>query len=93
MTNNSSESVSISPLSHLELAFPRIAETLCKAWGTAEIDAYLQSLMIDKRSTRIGFPAEIVEELMLLDGLLWELSEKRQRFLNTPDDADFSFGR
>ena len=60
---------------------------------TPDIEQHLQTLLIDNRSTRQGFPPEIVEELMLLDGLLWALSEKRQRFLNTPDDADFSFGR
>ena len=92
MTNDAHQSEPVTQLSDLELDFPRIAEALCNAWITPEIEPYLQSLMIDQRNTRIGFPAEIVEELMLLDGLLWELSEKRQRFLNTPDDADFSFG-
>jgi hypothetical protein len=93
MSNDAHQSESDTQLSHLELDFPRIAEAVCKVWGTAEIEPYLQSLMIDKRSTRIGFPAEIVEELMLLDGQLWELSDTRKRFLNTPDDADFAFGR
>lgn len=93
MTNDTHQSESVTPLSHLEPGFPRVAVGLCKAWLTPDIEQHLQTLLIDNRSTRQGFPPEIVEELMLLDGLLWALSEKRQRFLNTPDDADFSFGR
>jgi hypothetical protein len=93
MAHDTNQINTASTASSLEALFPRIAAALCDAWNTPEIEQHLQALLIDNRSTRLGFPAEVIEELMSLDGLLWELSDKRKRFLNTPDDADFSFGR
>ena len=80
------------PLSHLENQFPHIAQALTEKWGTPDIDAYLSNLMMDNRGTRKGFPSEVAEELMLIDTILWELSDTRKRFLPTPDNSGFSFG-
>lgn len=78
--------------SHLENLFPRIAQALTEKWGTPDVEAYLAEIMMDKRGTRKGFPSEVLEELMLIDTILWELSDTRKRFLPTPDDSDFAFG-
>ncbi|BBP03928.1 hypothetical protein TPL01_27870 [Sulfuriferula plumbiphila] len=78
--------------SHLENLFPRIAQALTEKWGTPDVETYLADLMIDNRGTRKGFPFEVVEELILIDTILWELSDTRKRFLSTADDSDFAFG-
>lgn len=78
--------------SHLENQFPHIARALTEKWGTPDVQAYLVDLMMDNRGTRKGFPPEVLEELMLIDTILWELSDTRKRFLSAPDDSDFAFG-
>lgn len=78
--------------SHLENLFPHIAQALTEKWGTPDAETYLADLMLDKRGSRKGFPPEVAEELMLIDTILWELSDTRKRFLSTPDDSDFAFG-
>lgn len=78
--------------SHLENQFPHIAQKLSEKWGTPDAESYLANLMVDQRGSRQGFPSNVAEELMLLDAILWELSDTRKRFLPTPDDSSFSFG-
>lgn len=78
--------------SHLENQFPYIAQKLSEKWGTPDVEPYLANLMVDHRGSRQGFPSDVAEELMLLDTILWELSDTRKRFLPTPDDSSFSFG-
>lgn len=76
---------------NLENLFPRIAQALTEKWDKPELETYLADLLMDNRGARQGFPAAVVEELMLIDAILWELSDQRKRFLPIPDDADFMF--
>jgi len=77
--------------SHLENQFPHIAQKLTEKWGTPDVETYLANLMVDQRGSRQGFPSDVAEELMLLDTILWELSDTRKLFLSTPEDSNFSF--
>lgn len=79
-------------LSHLENQFPHIAQALVAKWGTPDVEIYLANLMVDSRGTRQGFPSAVAEELMLIDTVLWELSDTRKQFLSTQEDSNFSFG-
>ena len=69
MAHDTSQADTASTASSLEALFPRITAALCDAWNTPEIEQHLQALLIDNRSTRLGFPAEVIEELMSLDGV------------------------
>jgi hypothetical protein len=47
--------------------FPRIANGLAQAWPTPlSFDAYLESLMNDRRGGRRGFPQDVQDELLKL---------------------------
>lgn len=61
-------------LSAVERRFPRIARELCLLWGKGEIDAYLDSMLIDTRGDRQGFPSAVLEELMFLSSLRWQVN-------------------
>lgn len=60
-------------LSAIERRFSRIAEELSSRWQGDDIDAYLNSLMLDDRGNRQGFPIEVVDELLFLCDLRWQL--------------------
>ncbi|MDD5390059.1 MAG: hypothetical protein PHD37_11980 [Gallionellaceae bacterium] len=64
-------------LSAIERRFSRIAQELAKRWKRNDIDAYLDSLMLDDRGDRQGFPTEVLEELMFLSNLRWQLQHPR----------------
>ncbi|MHB1245221.1 MAG: hypothetical protein ACYCZH_02180 [Sulfuriferula sp.] len=83
---------SVDARSHLENQFPHIVQELVAKWGTPDVETYLASLMMDNRGNRQGFPSAVAEELMLIDTVLWELSDTRKLFLSTHDDSNFSFG-
>ena len=54
------------PLSLLR-EFPRIANRLAQAWPTPlSFDAYLDSLLHDRRGGRRGFPGDVQDELLNL---------------------------
>ena len=59
--------------SAIELRFSRIAQALAARWNGNGIDAYLNSLLLDDRGNRQGFPAAVLEELMFLSSLRWQL--------------------
>lgn len=50
----------------LERDFPRILARIVELWGRAELDAYLQGLMVSDRTDRQGFPPEVAMELFRL---------------------------
>ncbi|MHB1176284.1 MAG: hypothetical protein ACYCZJ_14285 [Sulfuriferula sp.] len=83
---------SVDAQSHLENQFPHIAQELVAKWGTPDVETYMANLMVDSRGTRQGFPSAVAEELMLIDTVLWELSDTRKQFLSTQEDSNFSFG-
>jgi len=64
-------------LSSIERRFSRIAQELATRWKSDDIDAYLNSLLLDDRGDRQGFPTDALEELMFLSSLLWQLQHPR----------------
>lgn len=47
--------------------FPRIANMLARAWHNEhEREDYLDSLLVDRRAHRRGFPPEVQNELLML---------------------------
>lgn len=49
--------------------YPRICERILQLWGTPECEGYLNSLIIDTRGNRKGFPPGVMEELLYLGRL------------------------
>jgi hypothetical protein len=64
-------------LSDIERRYSRIAQELATRWKLGDIDAYLNSLLLDDRGNRQGFPADVLEELMFLSSLRWQLQHPR----------------
>lgn len=77
------------PVQHVQMRaaledHPRISNRIQQLWGTPDCEAYLNSLVIDTRGNRKGFPPEMLEELLYLgrlaralvilrvDGDLWQ---------------------
>ena len=48
---------------------PRIAGRIQQLWGTPDCEEYLNSLVIDTRGNRKGFPPAMLEELLYLGRL------------------------
>ena len=47
--------------------FPRIANSICALWRrVAQCEEYLDSLIVDQRGGRQGFPADVAQELTTL---------------------------
>jgi hypothetical protein len=62
------------PVEHLQVRaaledYPRISSRIEQLWGTADCEAYLNSLVIDTRGNRQGFPPAMMEELLYLGRL------------------------
>jgi len=66
-------------LSAIERRFSRVAQELATRWKRDDINTYLDSLLLDDRGNRQGFPAEVLEELMFLSNLRWQLQHPRYR--------------
>lgn len=52
--------------SQLEQRFPQILARVVELWGTADLDHYLNSLMVADRADRQGFPADAAREIFRL---------------------------
>jgi hypothetical protein len=79
------------PESAIELRFARVARELISRWNGPDIDAYLDSLLIDTRGNRMGFPSDVLEEIMFLAGIRWYQSKDViPETLEAPRD-EFSF--
>jgi len=50
-------------------AYPRIARRIEELWGTPECEHFLNTLVIDTRGNRQGFPPAVLEELLYLGRL------------------------
>jgi len=48
---------------------PRISDRIQQLWGTPECEGYINSLVIDTRGNRKGFPEGVMEELLYLGRL------------------------
>ena len=60
--------------SAVELHFPRIAKMLTDAWATPEFEKVANSLMVDERGGRQGFPKDVIGEIFFLYTLHLELT-------------------
>jgi hypothetical protein len=78
-------------LSALERHFSRIAQELATRWQHGDIDAYLDSLLMDDRGNRQGFPADVLAELMFLSSLRWQLQHPRYTRADEGLVEQFSF--
>ena len=67
----SAQSDSWNHLAAIEKRFPRLAGELCQHWKSASIDQYIDSLLLDDRGDRMGFPIDVLDELMFLAGVRW----------------------
>jgi hypothetical protein len=64
----------VDPWPVLDAGFPRIAKTIRELWGKPALDSYFDQLLIDDRGNRHGFPADVVDALLLLS------REHRERY-------------
>jgi hypothetical protein len=81
----------ISCASALEDRFSHVARELVARWKSDLIDPYMDSLLIDTRGGRQGFPPDAQEELMLLSGVLWHRQHIDSRVENEQKPESFSF--
>ena len=49
--------------------FPHIFRKIVELWGTAELDAYLQELMVSQRVRRAGFPQDVALDVLRLSSV------------------------
>ena len=68
------------PESTLEQQFPHIAQKLTCVWPSEACAQYLSDLMVTERNTRKGFPADIVEDFLML----FAINEILMRRARTP---------
>jgi ankyrin repeat protein len=54
---------------HLEAKFKRIFDAILNQWGTPNLDDYFNSLFIDDRGGRQGFPADVMGDIFFLYSL------------------------
>jgi hypothetical protein len=66
---NFSEGLDMDCTSELEKQFPRIARAIILLWGFPEFLHYVDKLYLDGRGNGLGFPKEVVEEVMLLHSI------------------------
>lgn len=77
--------------SAIEKRFPRIANQLVENWGSGEIDHIIDSFLLDDRGDRMGFPIDVLDELMFLAGVRWNLSHLCGTLIDTTSADAFSF--
>lgn len=62
----------------LERQFKRISDKIAESWPTPACARYVDSLLVDSRGGRAGFPPEVVSELFLLHALLEDHNPSRR---------------
>lgn len=50
----------------LKTLFPRVHQNVVALWGTGPGEAYLDSLIVDDRGNRQGFPPDVLRALLVL---------------------------
>ena len=76
----------------LESTFPHVVVELTRCWNDAAVGAYLDSLLIDTRGGRLGFPPEVMSELLFLQDLNWWRNHEDARDAAIAPES-FSFGK
>jgi hypothetical protein len=56
----------------LKAQFPRIHQKLVPLWGSEAGEAYLDSLIVDERGNRQGFPPDVMRGLLVLQRVHFE---------------------
>lgn len=56
---------------------PRIYENILEMWGTYELHAYFDELILSKREKRQGFPVDVMIELLDLHDIYKELYPRK----------------
>ena len=77
--------------SALELRFMRIARTVSSLWQTPDIDLYLDGLLLDDRGDRMGFPIEVLDDLMFLASIRWHETHQCGTLIETTSADAFSY--
>jgi len=77
-------------LSAIENRFLRIANELSRLWDGPEADHYIDSLLLDDRGDRMGFPIAVLDELMFLAGVRWHRSHLCGTMIETTTAEPFS---
>ena len=54
---------------HIEQRFPHILAKIAELWGTPQLDAYLDVLLLPERQERQGFPADVATEVFRLSSV------------------------
>ncbi|MGB7289689.1 MAG: hypothetical protein WBC62_06250 [Candidatus Macondimonas sp.] len=62
----------------LERQFKRIADKIAESWPSPACARYIDSLLVDSRGGRQGFPPEVISELFLLHALLEDHNPTRR---------------
>jgi hypothetical protein len=75
----------------LERRFARIARELVRRWHQGDVDDYLDRLLIDDRGNRMGFPHEVLEELIFLASIRWHLNHDQANRWAQTTVPEFSF--
>ncbi len=79
-------------ISALETLYPRICAGLVQMWFREGIDHYLDSLILDDRFDRRGFPVAVIDELLFLSDLRWAMQRDRRGVaVADVDGEDFVF--
>ena len=73
------------PFPVVEEHYPRVAQVIHQLWGTPEMDAFFNRMLIDDRGNRAGFPIEVVRALLAL-------SEQHQQAFRHPTSNDVWVG-
>lgn len=77
--------------SALEHSYPHIAAELARIWRQADVDSYLQQLIVEERLDREGFPWGVIEELMFLSDLRWTINHGAKVLQVAPRVDDYGF--
>jgi hypothetical protein len=78
-------------ISALEKRFPRIAREISLLWSGNEIVDYIDSLLLDNRGERMGFPIEVLDELMFLAGIRWHVNHLCGTVIESTLPEEFNF--
>lgn len=90
-TSRSHRTSGLDQLSALEKSFPRIARELSIYWKCSNIDAYIDSMLLDERGNRLGFPPDILDELMFLASIRWHLNHLCGTLIDSTSAEPFNF--
>jgi hypothetical protein len=78
-------------ISAIEKHFPRIASEIVTRWADKDGDNYIDNLLLDDRGDRMGFPSDVLNELMFLAGVRWHLSHLCGTVIESTSPEDFNY--